>query len=237
MGKTNSIELRNISKIYGANSRRQAHENLAVKNVSASFRCGEFTAIVGKSGSGKSTLLNILSGIDRPTSGEVLHGENRLQDMSENKLARWRGENIGIVFQFFQLIPTLTVLENVLLPMDFCGIVPAAGRQKKARNLLERMGVIQYADNLPGILSGGEQQRVAVARSLANDPAFIIADEPTGNLDTQNAESVIGLFREMVSEGKSVIMVTHNNEAAAIADRILQISNGEIISDTKAANR
>jgi len=163
----------------------------------------------------------------------VLHNETRLGDMSENELARWRGKNVGIVFQFYQLIPTLTVLENVLLPMDFCNIIPADRRHEKARSLLERMGVIQYSDSLPSTISGGEQQRVAIARSLANDPAFIIADEPTGNLDTRNAESIIGLFREVVSDGKGVIMVTHNNEIAASADRVLHISNGEIVSDTR----
>jgi len=229
MGRTNTIELRSISKAYGEHTR----ENLAVKNVTASFQCGEFTAVVGKSGSGKSTLLNILSGIDRPTSGEVLHGETRLGGMSENELARWRGENVGIVFQFFQLIPTLTVLENVLLPMDFCGIIPAAQRRENARSLLGRMGVIQYAGSLPSAISGGEQQRVAIARSLANAPAFIIADEPTGNLDTGNAQSVVGLFLELANDGKGVIMVTHNNEITADADRVLHLSNGELISDTK----
>ena len=229
----NSIELRSVSKVYGE-SIRETH---AVTNVTASFRCGEFTAIVGKSGSGKSTLLNILSGIDRPTGGEVLHGKNRLQGMSENELVRWRGENIGIVFQFFQLIPTLTVMENVLLPMDFCNLIPSEGRRDRARGLLERMGVIQYADNLPGILSGGEQQRVAIARSLANNPAFIIADEPTGNLDTGNAESIVGLFRDMVSEGKAVIMVTHSNDAAAIADRTLRIRNGELVNGAEAVEK
>lgn len=232
MKQTTCIELRNISKAYSENTR----ESPAVKNVTASFRRGEFTAIIGKSGSGKSTLLNILSGIDRPTDGEVLYGETRLRDMSENELARWRGENIGIVFQFFQLIPTLTVLENVLLPMDFCNIIPAARRREKANSLLERTGVTQYANNLPSTISGGEQQRVAIARSLANAPAFIIADEPTGNLDTGNAESIIGLFREMVSEGKGVIIVTHNNEIAADADRVLHISNGELVSDTRVVD-
>jgi len=232
MTQTNSIELRNISKAYGENAR----ESLAVKNVTVSFRRGEFTAIVGKSGSGKSTLLNILSGIDRPTNGDVLYGQTCLRDMSENELARWRGKNIGIVFQFFQLIPTLTVLENVLLPMDFCNIIPSAQRRKKALGLLARMGVMQYASNLPLAISGGEQQRVAVARSLANDPVFIAADEPTGNLDTGNAESIMKLFREMVSEGKSVIMVTHNNEIAADADRVLHICNGEIVGDTRAVD-
>jgi putative ABC transport system ATP-binding protein len=203
-----------------------------VKNVTASFWHGEFTAVVGKSGSGKSTLLNILSGIDRPTSGEVLYGETRLGSMNENELARWRGEHTGIVFQFFQLIPTLTVLENVLLPMDFCRIIPAGQRRERALSLLERMGVIQYAGSLPSSISGGEQQRVAIARSLANDPAFIIADEPTGNLDTENAERIIRLFRDMVSWGKAVVRVTHNEELAAAAHRVLHIRNGELISDT-----
>jgi putative ABC transport system ATP-binding protein len=228
MEQKNSLELRNISKVYGETTRH----TLAVKNVTTSFLRGEFTAIVGKSGSGKSTLLNILSGIDRPTEGEVLYGETLLQDMSENELARWRGKNIGIVFQFFQLIPTLTVLENVLLPMDFCNIIPARQRREKAYSLLKRMGVMQHADNLPSIISGGEQQRAAIARSLANAPAFIVADEPTGNLDTGNAESIVGLFRELASEGKGVIIVTHNNEIAAVADRVLHISNGELVSDT-----
>ena len=231
--KNNTIELMNISKTYGEHTR----EILAVKNVTTSFRRGEFTAIVGKSGSGKSTLLNIISGIDRPTDGEVTHGETRLQDMSENELARWRGENMGIVFQFFQLIPTLTAIENVLLPMDFCNVIPPGQRQEKARSLLERMDVFQYADNLPSTISGGEQQRVAIARSLANSPAFIVADEPTGNLDTGNSIRIVSLFREMVSEGKAVIMVTHNNEIAADADRILYISNGELFSDTKAVDK
>jgi len=232
MKQTDCIELRNISKAYGENTR----DTLAVKNVTVSFRRGEFTAIVGKSGSGKSTLLNILSGIDRPTDGEVLHGETRLRDMGENELARWRGENIGIVFQFFQLIPTLTVLENVLLPMDFCNIIPVRQRREKAHSLLERMGLMQYADSLPLTISGGEQQRAAIARSLANSPSFIVADEPTGNLDTGNAESIVRLFRELVSEGKGVIMVTHNNEIATVTDRILHISNGELASDTGAVD-
>jgi len=232
MEQINSIELRNISKAYDENT----HSNLVLKNVTTSFRCGEFTAIVGKSGSGKSTLLNVISGIDRPTGGEVLHGATRLRDMSENELAQWRGKNVGIVFQFFQLIPTLTVLENILLPMDFCNIIPAAQRHEKAYSLLERMGVIQYADNLPLAISGGEQQRVAIARSLANAPAFIVADEPTGNLDTGNAESIVWLFRKIVTDGKGVIMVTHNNEIATDADRVLHISNGELVSDTRAVD-
>ena len=228
-----SIELQNISKVYGAN----AQDSPALQNVSTTFRCGEFTAIVGKSGSGKSTLLNILSGIDRPTGGEVLHGELRLGEMSENALARWRGEHIGIVFQFFQLIPTLTVIENVLLPMDFCHIIPTGQRRDKAYGLLERMEVIQYADHLPNAISGGQQQRVAIARALANAPSFVVADEPTGNLDSANAERVMALFQEMASDGKAVIMVTHNQDIAADADRVLTISNGEIVRDTGAADR
>ncbi len=226
----NVIKLKHIRKTYGKN----AGEPVALKEATLDFRSGEFTAIVGKSGSGKSTLLNMVSGIDRPTSGEIIHGENHLHEMSEAQLTAWRGKYAGIVFQFFQLIPTLTVLENVLLPMDFCGIVPEGQRRKRANELLERMGVAHYANNLPVLLSGGEQQRVAIARSLANDPAFIMADEPTGNLDTKNAENIIKFFREMASEGKAIIVVTHNKEIASDADHIISISDGIIVGDTKA---
>ncbi|MCL1796491.1 MAG: ABC transporter ATP-binding protein [Clostridia bacterium] len=228
MENENVIGLSQVSKTYGEGANRIT----ALRNASVEFRRGEFTAVIGKSGSGKSTLLNMISGIDRPTSGEITHGDNLLHDMSENELAIWRGRNIGMVFQFFQLIPTLTVLENLLLPMDFCGIVPSSLRRAKAERLLNRTGVARYADSLPLFLSGGEQQRVAVARSLVNDPAFVIADEPTGNLDTQNARCVTALLRELSAEGKSVVMVTHNQEMADAADRVLSIHDGEIAADT-----
>ena len=157
-----------------------------------------------------------------------------LHNMSENELAKWRGNYIGMIFQFFQLIPTLTVAENLLLPMDFCGIIPARERRKNANSLMERVGVIQYANKLPSFISGGEQQRVAIARSLVNDPMFIFADEPTGNLDTKNAEIITELMRELVSDGKAVVMVTHSKEMAGVANRIVSINDGIIVSDVKA---
>ena len=223
----NFISLRHVKKTYS--------EEPVLKDITVNFPTGEFTAIVGKSGSGKSTLLNMVSGIDRPTSGEILCGENQLHEMNEAKLTAWRGKNVGIVFQFFQLIPTLTVLENILLPMDFCAIVPNSKRTQTAKKLLEKMGVSRYADTLPTLLSGGEQQRVAIARSLANNPPLIIADEPTGNLDSQNAEEIIRLFREMADEGKTIIIVTHSRELSECADRIVSIHDGNIEGDTSKA--
>lgn len=229
MNNYDVISLSRVCKKYGENAR----ETLTLNDVSVDFKCGEFTAVVGKSGSGKSTLLNMVSGIDRPTSGEIRHGTNMLHDMSEKDLTEWRGKYIGIVFQFFQLIPTLTVLENLMLPMDFCGIVPQKQRKEKARELLDRMMVEQYANSLPVLLSGGEQQRVAIARALVNNPIFIIADEPTGNLDSQNTTSIIKLFRDMTAEGKAIIMVTHNNEISVYADRIVSINDGVIENDAR----
>ena len=228
---SNVIHLNRVSKIYGDSS----NKTTALKEATLEFRRGEFTAIVGKSGSGKSTLLNMLSGIDRPTSGEVIHGENLLHQMSENELAKWRGKYAGMVFQFFQLIPALTVLENLLLPMDFCGIIPVRQRKQKAYSLLDKMDAARYVNSLPHSLSGGEQQRVAIARSLVNDPDFVFADEPTGNLDTKNAESIIKLLREMASDGKAIIMVTHNKEMADVTDRVVSINDGVIVGDIKAA--
>lgn len=224
---TNCIILNHVSKIYKANS----NQTIALKDVSISFKTGEFIAIVGKSGSGKSTLLNMISGIDRPTSGEILYEDHKLHTLSEAQLTTWRAKHIGIVFQFFQLIPTLTVLENILLPMDFCNIYPTDKRKARALDLLKKTGVAHYIDKLPTELSGGEQQRVAIARSLANDPPFIIADEPTGNLDSQTAQKIIELFKELTSSGKTIIMVTHSNELAACADRIITIHDGDILSD------
>jgi putative ABC transport system ATP-binding protein len=226
---TNTIQLNKVCKTYGASTNKTA----ALKEATIKFCCGEFTAITGKSGSGKSTLLNMVSGIDRPSSGEVIHGKNLLHSMDENDLAKWRGRNVGMVFQFFQLIPTLTVLANLLLPMDFCGIIPARQRRQKANYLLKRMDVSQYANRLPHFLSGGEQQRVAIARSLVNDPAFIFADEPTGNLDTKNAGSITKLLCEMAADGKAIIMVTHSKEIANIADRVVSINDGIIVGDIR----
>jgi len=223
------IRLEQVTKVYKDNLGGVT----ALKNANIVFHSGEFVSIVGKSGSGKSTLLNMISCIDRPTSGSIYFENIPLHELKESQLTRWRGKNIGIVFQFFQLIPTLTVLENIMLPMDFNNTYPLKDRKDIALKLLEKVDITAYADKLPIDISGGQQQRVAIVRALANNPTFIIADEPTGNLDSQNAESIISLFRSLSLEGVSVIMVTHNNELAQCTDRIITIQDGTILSDIK----
>jgi putative ABC transport system ATP-binding protein len=208
---------------------------IALKGVDLTLYAGEFTAIVGPSGSGKSTILNMVTGIDRPTRGEVLMAGMPLHRMSENELARWRGANVGIVFQFFQLLPTLTALENVMLPMDFLDSYQGR-RREQAMSLLEMVGLAPRADHLPSELSGGEQQRVAIARALANDPPIIIADEPTGNLDTATGENIMALLERLSHEGKSVIFVTHDTELASRAHRVIRVQDGHIVSDTRRAD-
>lgn len=225
----NQIRLNKVTKVY----EDRIGGITALKNADIVFNSGEFVSIVGKSGSGKSTLLNMVSCIDRPTSGSIYFGEVALHKLKEAELTRWRGKNIGIVFQFFQLIPTLTVLENIMLPMDFNNTYPVKERKVVAMKLLEKVGIADYANKLPIELSGGQQQRVAIVRALANNPPFLIADEPTGNLDSQNAESIIALFRSLAKEGVSVIMVTHNKELAECTDRIITIQDGNIVSDRK----
>lgn len=223
-----SIQLKNVTKIYDGMQGAKA-----LDQATLCINPGEFTSIIGKSGSGKSTLLNMISCIDRPTEGEILFGDEKLHAYREAQLTKWRGENIGIVFQFFQLIPTLTILENIILPMDFNHKYAVNKRKTIALDLLDKVGISECADKLPCEISGGQQQRAAIARSLANNPSFIIADEPTGNLDTSNANSIINLFRTLSKEGTSVIMVTHNNEIASCTDRVITISDGKIISDCK----
>src|SRR5579871_5009723 len=175
----------------------------ALKNVSLEIERGQFIAITGKSGSGKSTLLNVITGIDKPTLGEVTINGVRVDKLSESELARWRGKNVGVVFQFFQLLPTLTILENVMLPMDFCSTYPKAERKQRALALLEKVNIVEQADKFPSALSGGQQQRAAIARALANDPSILVADEPTGNLDSQNAVSIMDLFNDLSKQGKT----------------------------------
>jgi len=223
------IRLEKVTKVYQDN----LEGITALKDIDIVFNAGEFVSIVGKSGSGKSTLLNMISCIDRPTSGSIYFEDIPLHELKESKLTRWRGKNIGIVFQFFQLIPTLTVLENIMLPMDFNNTYPLKKREGIAMKLLEKVDIYAYANKLPSELSGGQQQRVAIVRALANNPFFIIADEPTGNLDSQNAKSIVSLFRSLADEGVSVIMVTHNNELAECTDRIITIQDGTILSDIR----
>ena len=224
------ISIRNTSKIYES----KAGSFNALRNVDLDVARGEFVAIVGRSGSGKSTLLNLIGGIDRPTAGSIVVGDRQLQNLSEQQLAQWRGRHVGFVFQFFQLLPTLTAMENVMLAMDFCEVVPPRQRREKAMALLAQFGVGRHAAKLPSALSGGEQQRVAIARALANDPSVVLADEPTGNLDSSNAEAVLELFRQMSSSGVTVLVVTHDSEVASGIDQVIELADGAIIRGRSA---
>ncbi len=201
----------------------------ALKGVDLRVDSGEFVAVIGKSGSGKSTLINMIAGIDRPTAGEVLIGDTAVHKLNEGQMAVWRGKNLGIVFQFFQLLPTLTIAENIMLPMDFCNVYKPGERRKRAMQLLEQMELAEHANKLPAAISGGQQQRVAIARALANDPPILLADEPTGNLDSKSADSVFQLFENLVKQGKTILMVTHDNDLAKRVTRAVQIVDGEII--------
>ena len=207
----------------------------ALRDVSLTVERGEFVAVVGKSGSGKSTLMNMITGIDRPTSGEVHVASTRLTHLAENALAEWRGRHIGIIFQFFQLLPTLTVAENVMLPMDFCDVGSERERLRRAMALLERMDLAEQADKLPAALSGGQQQRVAIARALANDPPLLMADEPTGNLDSRTAATIFSLFQELAEQGRTVVMVTHDTDLARRAGRAVTVADGQIVLPQGAA--
>jgi putative ABC transport system ATP-binding protein len=204
----------------------------ALAPLSLSIHPGEFLAVVGKSGSGKSTLLNMIAGIDRPTSGGVWVAGTAVHALSESALAHWRGRYLGIVFQFFQLLPTLTAIENVMLPMDFGNVYAPSERQARAAAHLSAVGMADQADKLPSALSGVEQQRVAIARALANDPPLLLADEPTGNLDSQTATDVFELFATLVDAGKTIVMVTHDVELAARVSRSIALADGQIVRDT-----
>lgn len=203
----------------------------ALNGVSLTIEYGEWVAIVGPSGCGKSTLLNLLAGIDSADEGDVVVGGQRLTGMSENALAAWRGREVGIVFQFFQLMPTLTVLENVILPMDLAG--NGRDRRERARQLLDQVGVSHLADNLPSELSGGEQQRVAIARALANRPRLLLADEPTGNLDSRNGAIIVDLLEDLWQAGTTIVMVTHDPEVAARASRTISMRDGQIVQESR----
>lgn len=221
------INLQGITKDYAT----AAGPFTALREVELTIAAGEMVAVVGRSGSGKSTLLHLIGGIDTPSSGSIRVGGRAIQSLSENELAVWRGRNVGFVFQFFQLLPTLTALENVMLPMDFLRALPARDRRRRALELLERTGVADQADKLPSALSGGQQQRVAVARALANDPPVVLADEPTGNLDSVTAEAVLGLFRAMATAGTTVVLATHDRELGHLIDREVELADGVVVSN------
>jgi putative ABC transport system ATP-binding protein len=224
-----AVHLRDVVKTYESGSRRFT----ALHDLTLSVPAGEFVAVVGKSGSGKTTLLNVLAGVDRPTGGEITVAGTPVHSLSESQLAEWRGRTIGLVFQFFQLLPTLTVAENVMLAMDFANIIPAPERRTRAVALLERVGIADQADKLPANLSGGEQQRAAIARALANDPPVLLADEPTGNLDEQTRTAVLELFDTLNAEGRTVIVVTHERDISRYADRVVTLVDGRIAGDAR----
>jgi ABC-type lipoprotein export system ATPase subunit len=226
-GNRHLIDLQHIDKFY----KTAVGDFPALKNISLQIDEGEFVSIIGKSGSGKSTLLNMITGIDRPSNGEVWVNGTAVHELSENQLAGWRGTNMGIIFQFFQLLPALSILQNVILPMDLSGKYSPRERRERAQYLLELVGLGDHLDKLPSMLSGGQQQRAAMARSLANDPPILIADEPTGNLDSKTAETIFKLFNELVAQGKTVIIVTHDSSLARRAHRTALITDGEIVNE------
>jgi ABC-type lipoprotein export system ATPase subunit len=226
-GKAPIIDLRDVHKYY----KTAIGDYHALNSIDLQINPAEFVSIIGKSGSGKSTLLNMITGIDHPTSGEVFVNGTAVHELNENRMARWRGKNLGIVFQFFQLLPTISVIENIMLPMDFCRTYPMREREKRALGLLEMVELAEHAYKLPTALSGGQQQRVAIARALANDPPIVIADEPTGNLDSKTADSVFELFRNLVAQGKTIIIVTHDSGLAKRTDRTALIADGEIVNE------
>ena len=203
-----------------------------LKGISLDIMPGEFVAIVGPSGNGKSTLLNMMTGIDHPSEGQVIVTGQSVHTMSENELAVWRGEHLGIIFQFFQLLPALSLLKNVMLPMDLVKKTPRRERQARAMALLDTVGLADQAHKLPSQVSGGQQQRAAIARALANDPPLLVADEPTGNLDSTTAEDVFQLFLKLVGAGKTMVMVTHSRTLAARGSRVIEIRDGLIASDS-----
>jgi len=221
------IALRDVQKVF----KSEAGTFQALKSIDLEIGSGEFVGIIGRSGSGKSTLINMVTGIDRPSSGEVLVGDTAVHTLTENQMARWRGRNLGIVFQFFQLLPNLLVIENVMLPMDFCNMFTVRERRKRAMKLLEMVGMQDQAYKLPSALSGGQQQRVAIARALANDPPVIIADEPTGNLDSKTADAMFKLFEDLTAQGKTVVMVTHDSSLARRVSRTVLIVDGEVVNE------
>jgi ABC-type lipoprotein export system ATPase subunit len=225
-----AIVLRGVSKVY----ENAAGKFVALKSIDLQLGYGQFISIVGKSGCGKSTLLNMITGIDHPTVGEVIVANEHIYKMSESRRALWRGRNLGVVFQFFQLLPTLTLLENTMIPMDYCKMYPFYERPARAMELLKRVGLEGQAHKLPAAVSSGQQQCAAVARALATDPDIIVADEPTGNLDSRSADTVLNLFEELVSHGKTILIVTHDPTIAQRTDQTIILSDGEIIDEAVA---
>lgn len=223
------IRLNQVRKAY----RTPAGDFNALQGIDLQVAKGEFVAIVGKSGAGKSTLINMITGIDRPTAGEICVASQAVHKMNEDQVATWRGRHVGVILQSFQLLPMLTCAQNVMLPMDFANLYRSPGeRRKRALYLLEQVGIPEQADKLPSAVSGGQRQRVAIARALANEPMFLAADEPTGNLDSKTADAVFRVFEELVAEGKTIVMVTHDRDLASRVNRVVQLADGQILGET-----
>jgi putative ABC transport system ATP-binding protein len=222
------IDLNRVEKAY----QTPAGDFYALKGIDLQVRQGEFVGVVGKSGAGKSTLVNMVTGIDRPTSGRVRVGTQEVHTMNEDQVATWRGRSVGVIFQFFQLLPMLTCAQNVMLPMDFANLYHSPKeRRERAFYLLDQVGIVEQADKLPSAVSGGQRQRVAIARALANDPMFLAADEPTGNLDSKTADAVFRVFEKLVDEGKTILMVTHDRDLASRVTRTVHLADGEIVDE------
>ncbi len=226
------VEVKNVVKSFPVGDK----DVTILKGVSLAVNQGEFVSIVGPSGNGKSTLLNMITGIDRPSDGEIMVTGQPVHRLSENKLAAWRGQNVGVIFQFFQMLPALSLRQNVIMPMDFANKYTPKERRERAMHLLELVGLADQADKLPSMVSGGQQQRAAIARALANDPPLLVGDEPTGNLDSRTATEVFDLFNKLVSQGKTMLMVTHDKELARRVPRVVEIVDGKIIRDERNLN-
>jgi putative ABC transport system ATP-binding protein len=224
------IELRRVVKQY----RGKAGAVSALKGIDLQVSAGEFVAVLGKSGAGKTTLVNVISGIDRPTSGEIRVAGTPVHALGEDDRAAWRGRSVGVVYQFFQLLPTLSVLHNVMLPMDLAGRLSVGEQKERAMRLLDRVGIAGHAHKLPSALSGGQQQRVAIARALANDPPILLADEPTGSLDSGTANEVLDVFQELATQGKTLLIATHDRDIVKRAGRTLRLADGEIMECKQA---
>ena len=223
------IDIRDVVKAYNT----PVGDFIALDGIDLTIDKGEFVAVVGKSGSGKSTLINLITGIDKPSSGSVVVDGTAVHNLKEGPMAEWRGRTVGVIFQFFQLLPMLSCLENVMLPMDFCNMYKQNERKDRALFLLEQVDMADQAYKLPSEVSGGQQQRVAIARALANDPPILAADEPTGNLDSKTADAVFDLFEAFVASNKTILMVTHDNELASRVTRTITIADGRIVDEVR----
>jgi putative ABC transport system ATP-binding protein len=223
------IRLREVTKVY----QTTAGDFAALDGITADILPGEFLGVIGKSGAGKTTLVNVLTGVDRLTSGEVWVDGVPIHRLGEDQMAQWRGRTVGMVYQSFELLPSLSLLDNVMLPMDFCGLYHPRTSPKRALDLLTQVGLREHVNKPPTKISGGQQQRVAIARALANDPPLIVADEPTGNLDSTTAEDIFGLFKELIAQGKTIVMVTHDKGLAKRMSRTLWLADGEIVNEAK----